>query len=210
MKKTTRRKRPAQHYHHGDLRAALIAAADEILAEHGLEGFSLRATARRAGVSIAAPAHHFGTATGLLSEVAALGFDALTKHLDVDAPEATPTQRLRLQCKGYVQFALAYPGRFHLMFRCDLLDDEHEGLWEAAGKSLAQMERTVRAKHSLAANDPLDAAARTTLLAAWSIVHGFAHLALDGKLAHMHETEEAPDEVLDRALTDMLLSQWPD
>jgi len=209
MKKASKRASRTQHYHHGDLRAALIAAADDILAEQGLEGFSLRATARRAGVSIAAPAHHFGTATGLLSEVAMLGFDELARHLDVSAIQATPTQRLRMQGKGYVLFALAHPGRFHLMFRCDLLDDEHRGLVEAAGRAFAQLEQTVRAKHALAANDPLDSTSRATLLAAWSMVHGFAHLALDGKLAHMN-ADAPPEEAIDQALSEMLLNQWPD
>ena len=78
MKKTpSPEERLPDRYHHGDLKTALIRAADEILAEHGLEGFSLRAAARRAGVSAAAPAHHFGDTAGLLSEVAVLGFDEL-------------------------------------------------------------------------------------------------------------------------------------
>src|SRR5882757_7165417 len=74
-----------ERYHHGDLKTALIRATDEILAEQGLEGFSLREAARRAGVSPAAPTHHFGGAAGLLSEVAALGFIELAKYLDVSA-----------------------------------------------------------------------------------------------------------------------------
>jgi len=209
MKKARKCASRAQHYHHGDLRAALVGAADDILAEQGLEGFTLRATARRAGVSIAAPAHHFGTVTGLLSEVAKLAFDALATHLDVSAIEATPTQRLRMQGKSYVRFALAHPGRFHLMFRCDLLDDEHPGLREAAGRAFAQLEQTVRAKYALDANTPLDSTARATLLAAWSMVHGFAHLALDGKLADMSDGA-APEDALDRALSEMLINQWPD
>ena len=138
-----------------------------------------------------------------------LGFAELATHLDVSAVEATPTQLLRMQGKGYVLFALAHPGRFHLMFRCDLLDDEHPGLREAAGRAFAQLEQTVRAKHAIGADTPLDSTARATLLAAWSIVHGFAHLALDGKLAHMN-AEAAPEVSLDQALSEMLINQWPD
>eukprot|EP01036_Dinobryon_divergens_P003443 gene3443-4542_t len=55
-------------YHHGDLRAALLAAAEDELAARGVEGFSLRQVAKRAGVSHAAPAHHFGDAAGLLQK----------------------------------------------------------------------------------------------------------------------------------------------
>lgn len=62
-------------YHHGDLRAALIKAADAIIAEGGLEAFSLREAAQRAGVSPGAPAYHFGSAKGLLTEVAILALN---------------------------------------------------------------------------------------------------------------------------------------
>ena len=66
--------RRARPYHHGDLREKLVAAAEAIILERGVDGFSLREAARRAGVSPAAPAHHFGDTQGLLSEVALRGF----------------------------------------------------------------------------------------------------------------------------------------
>ena len=61
-------------YHHGDLHDALLAAAERVLERDGLSGLTLRAVAREAGVSHAAPTHHFGDLTGLLSELAAIGF----------------------------------------------------------------------------------------------------------------------------------------
>ena len=192
-------------YHHGDLKTALIRAADEVLAERGLEGFSLREAARRAGVSAAAPAHHFGGAAGLLSEVAVLGFEELAKNLQVEASQGTPTQRLRLQGMGYVRFATTYPGRFQLMFRRDLLSPDHSALQEAGARSLAQLEETIRAMRSIPAQQPLDPPARAALLATWSTVHGFARLALDGKLAHMNA-----GATLDDLLRQVLESQWPD
>ncbi len=70
-----------QRYHHGALKDALVAAAEAILLESGVAGFSLRAAARRAGVSPSAPAHHFGDAAGLLAEVAARGFEELARDL---------------------------------------------------------------------------------------------------------------------------------
>jgi len=84
-------------YHHGDLRAALIGATEALLAERGIEGFTLREAARRAGVSAAAPMHHFGSAAGLLTEVATLGFEELTRYLrererDGDDPPAATDQ----------------------------------------------------------------------------------------------------------------------
>jgi len=198
----------ADHYHHGDLRAALIRAADELLAEQGLEGFSLRAAARRAGVSAAAPAHHFGDTAGLLSEVATLSFEELARLLQVDGT-STPVQRLRAQGIGYVRFALSHPGRFQLMFRKDRLNADHAALQEAGARASGALEATIRALRGIAPGRALDADARTELLAAWSLVHGFAHLALDGKLAHMYDGA-TPDELLKRVLPKLLRSQWPD
>ena len=101
-------------YHHGALRDALVEATEAILAERGLEGFTLREAARRVGVSAAAPLHHFGSAAGLLTEVAILGFEALTRHLREGARSGgnDPGARLRAQGTGYVRFALAHPARF--------------------------------------------------------------------------------------------------
>src|SRR5260370_27655222 len=69
-------------YHHGDLRKAMIEAADGIIAEAGIEAFSLRAAPQRAGGSPGAPAHHFGSAKGLLTEVALLAFERLGLYLE--------------------------------------------------------------------------------------------------------------------------------
>lgn len=198
----------ADSYHHGDLRAALIRAADELLAEQGLEGFSLRAAARRAGVSPAAPAHHFGDTAGLLSEVAALGFEELARLLHVTGT-LTPVQKLRAQGVGYVRFALNHPGRFQLMFRKDRVSADHPALQEAAGRARGALEDTIRALRGIAPGRALDVEARNELLAAWALVHGFAHLALDGKLSHMHDGA-TPDELLKRVLPKLLRSQWPD
>lgn len=78
-------------YHHGDLRAALIRAADEIIAEGGIESFSLRSAAPRAGVSTGAPAHHFGSAKGLITEVAVLAFERLDQALERCSAGSTST-----------------------------------------------------------------------------------------------------------------------
>src|SRR5688572_4310334 len=101
-------------YHHGDLRRALVEATEALLAEKGPEAFSLREVARRAGVSPAAPAHHFGDAGGLLAAVATAGFDGLAAALTAGEAKggADPRRRLREQGVAYVEFALGHPGRF--------------------------------------------------------------------------------------------------
>lgn len=196
-------------YHHGDLREALIRATDDILADEGLEGFSLRKAARRAGVSPAAPAHHFGSAAGLLTEVAILGYEELARQLtDGVPPSATPIGRLKAQAIGYVRFALEFPGRFQLMFRHELLlpgDGRREAAAEKAWNLLAG---TIQALRGRPAGEPLDAESRALVIAAWSTVHGFAHLTLDGKFAK-YDPPPTREHILTQILPEVLAALWP-
>jgi AcrR family transcriptional regulator len=171
-------------YHHGALREALIEASEALLAERGLEGFSLREVARRSGVSPAAPAHHFGDAAGLLAAVATLAFDGLTAALEAGNVRGgdDPVARLREQGVGYVGFALRYPGRFGLMFRTGLHKDT--ALERSAQAAFTALEDGVRALYGSPAGRPLEAQQWNSLLSIWSVVHGFAHLALAGQFAH--------------------------
>src|SRR5271167_202611 len=104
-------------YHHGDLRAALVQAARTILETQGLATLSLRGAARAAGVSPAAPYHHFPDKQALLDAVAAQGFDALTAAMTTRmAKETNPDARLEASGVGYVVFAVENPALFGLMF----------------------------------------------------------------------------------------------
>jgi AcrR family transcriptional regulator len=196
-------------YHHGALRAALMQAAIDILRERGPEGFSLREAARRAGVSPGAPAHHFGSVAGLLTEVAVNGFIELT-HALREARKASPNPgaQLRAQGESYVRFAVASSGRFQLMFRHDLLLENDERLEAAGQTALAELEASIR--DYLAG--PITADERDVqalLLGAWSTVHGFAHLAIDGKLQTM-AFPNSLDSFVSRALPEVLLAMLPD
>ena len=175
-------------YHHGALREALIEASEALLAERGTEGFSLREVARRSGVSPAAPAHHFGDVAGLLTAVATLAFDGLTAELraGVERGGDDPAARLREQGIGYVDFALRYPGRFGLMFRC--LPDEagearrdDEALSRSARAGFTVLEDGVRLLLGVPPDAPLAPVHWQAILSTWSLVHGFAHLALSGQ-----------------------------
>lgn len=193
-------------YHHGDLRGALIRAADELLAERGLEGFTLRETARRAGVSPAAPSHHFGGAAGLLTEVAALGYAELARRL-IDAGKAgTPAERLKAQGLAYVRFAVDFPGRFHLMFRHDMLLENAPVLEETTSAAWDALERTVLAIRGQPDSSELDAEGNAMLIGIWSTAHGFAHLTLDKKLARIESCGSDADmlETLFPAIIDTL------
>lgn len=170
-------------YHHGALREALIEASEALLAERGLEGFSLREVARRSGVSPAAPAHHFGDADGLLAAVATLAFDGLTAALEAGNRRGgdDPVARLREQGVGYVDFALRYPGRFGVMFRSGL--HKSPELQRSGHAAFMTLERGVRDLCGLGSSAPLAPAHWHALLSIWSVVHGFAHLALAGQFA---------------------------
>jgi len=179
---------PATHsYHHGALRQALIEATEALLTERGAEAFSLREVARRAGVSPAAPAHHFGDAAGLLTAVATLGFESLTLALKAADSRGGHSVRARLREQGlaYVAFALRHPGRFRLMFRGGVL--RPDALLDAHGHAAYQvLEQGVRRAFGLADIEATSAAASTAVLALWSVVHGYAHLAIAGRFEPLH------------------------
>lgn len=167
-------------YHHGALRPALIEAAEALIAERGLDRFSLRETARRAGVSAAAPAHHFKDARGLLTAIAAQAFADLADVLQAaDAAAGSDRDaRVKAQGRAYVAFALDRPARFDLMWRKALLNNDDPHLSTAGNRAWEALDGATRgpgAPHS----GPLDPALAPST-AAWSIVHGFARLAIDG------------------------------
>ena len=177
-------------YHHGDLRRSLIEATEALLDERGADAFSLREVARRAGVSPAAPAHHFGDAAGLLTAVVTEAFDALAESLRKGDARGQRAGKHRLVEQGveYVGFALRHPGRFRLMFRGALLH-EQAALMASANAAFAVLEDGVRAMRGLADGAPIRGADWAALLASWSIVHGFAHLAIAGRFDWMAREE---------------------
>ncbi len=183
-----------RRYHHGDLRAALVRAGRELLAEQGLEGFTLRACARRAGVSHAAPAHHFPAVADLLAEIAATGFDDLTASMlrfAADVPPGDHAAHLVALGRGYVAFALANPAVFHLMFRREAFSYTSERF---AAASKAAFDCLARAVDSLF---PDDRERRDLAFdGAWSTVHGFATLVLEGQICKDLTDPAAVDERL--------------
>src|SRR6202022_1752787 len=109
-------------YHHGALRDALLEAAERVLERDGLAGLTLRAVAREAGVSHAAPTHHFGDLTGLVSELAAIGFRQFNAAMAVaGAIEGSGLEKAMARAKAYVAYAQAHPGMYGLMFRTERL-----------------------------------------------------------------------------------------
>src|SRR6202165_6019824 len=134
-------------YHHGALRDALLEAAERVLERDGLSGLTLGAVAREAGVSHAAPTHHFGDLTGLVSELAAIGFRQFNAAMTAAGAVGTsPIDKGMTRAKAYVAFAQAHPGIYGLMFRTERLDMKRPSLHEAASAAFAGLGRAVRAR----------------------------------------------------------------
>jgi len=172
-------------YHHGDLRAACLRAARELLEENGSAGLSLRAVARRAGVSPNAPYRHYADRDALVSAVAAEGYRELAKQLAAAHPSPSAPDDLAAVAVTYVHFALEHPALFRAMFvePCDPSSDERV---EATTAISAYVDTLVRHAFPGANPDALSTAV-------WALVHGLAFLHLDGKL-----DASTPDEVADR------------
>jgi len=133
-------------YHHGALRDALLQAAERVLERDGLAGLTLRAVAREAGVSHAAPTHHFGDLTGLVSELAAIGFRQFNAAMAAACTPDTPYPGKGLaRAKAYIAYAQAHPGMYGLMFRTERLDYSRPALHEAAEASFAGLASAIAA-----------------------------------------------------------------
>jgi AcrR family transcriptional regulator len=172
-------------YHHGALREALLQAAERVLEREGLAGLTLRAVAREAGVSHAAPTHHFGDLTGLLSELAAVGFRQFNAAMaSADDSATTPFARALARPKAYVAYAQAHPGMYGIMFRTERLDYSRPSLHDAAEASFAGLANAVGAmRQEQITGDTLTLDQAAAIARAWSMVHGFTTLLLDGRLS---------------------------
>ena len=181
MKKATARAEP-RPYHHGDLRTAVLAAAEKILEKEGLDALTLRAVARAVGVSHTAPKNHFGDLEGLLSELAGLGYRRFGETLAaaMDAEGTDPRARMRAMGRAYVGFARTHPGLFILMFRGERIDMTRPALRDAIESARTALRNAAMSSAPVTPQTPLQLAARAT--ASWALVHGFAMLLLDGRL----------------------------
>jgi AcrR family transcriptional regulator len=158
-------------YHHGDLCAAVLAEAGQLLEKKGITALSLREAARRAGVSHNAPYRHFPDRRALLAALAAEGFRSFAEQLAA----AERAGGLRARGEAYVRFALAHPQRFRLMFDSGLRIASDANLREHAGRAFGALEQAIAA-HS-------GQEAPHAAIAAWALVHGLSDLLLGRKLA---------------------------
>ncbi|MEM9187809.1 MAG: TetR/AcrR family transcriptional regulator [Myxococcota bacterium] len=162
--------------HHGDLKPALLEAALALVAD-GHEGFSLREVARRAGVSPAAPYHHFPDKDSLLAAVAEEGFVALDKAIEKAIEKArNPISRLERMGSTYVRFAITHHAHYRTMFAPSLKDKQsHPTLEAAARHSFVRLARAYAAALPHAGEAEL----RRRAGLAWALAHGAVELAAD-------------------------------
>lgn len=159
---------------------------DQTSVVHGVQVWidaTLRAAAREAGVSHAAPSHHFGSLSGLLSELAASGFVRLHRHLldGVASAGSATDQYMAGLSRGYVAFARASPGLFRLMFRSEQLDWTNPALSAAGGASFSML--LPQSGKGEVGHPPPTLSRLGDAMAHWSMVHGLATLLIDGRLS---------------------------
>ncbi len=170
-------------YHHGDLRAALLAEAAAMIAEGGVVSVTMRAIGRRLGVSRAAPYRHFADKTALLVAVAADGFNRLKGHLqtvDGGGPRSS-VERFRRMGEEYVRFAVENPAHYRLMYGKEALTrQDRPELREAANAMFEQFVGVIQAHQRSGAIKRQDPRAQAYV--AWSAVHGLASLWIEGHI----------------------------
>ena len=165
-----------------DLREKVLEASLALIEEGGLDRFSMREVARKAGVSHQAPYHYFGDREAILAALAGDGFSKLEETLVRAAALAgsEPVKVVEAMGRAYVEFALRNPAYFQAMFRADAVpldrypdarkreDEAFEKLMEGIGQAFANQPADVR---------------RAIAIACWAMVHGLATLILEGSLA---------------------------
>jgi AcrR family transcriptional regulator len=183
MARATRRpshSRLKEAYHHGDLRHALLEAALSLVAEKSVAELSLREVARRAGVTYAAPYHHFADKSALLAAVACQGFEGLVAELERAAARKTTLEsELLAMAEAYVAFAIAHPSHYRVMFLPEGKESVDASALRVAGDRAFDLllARVARAHPS----EP-ERQHRVLATTVWAALHGLSLLAIDGVL----------------------------
>ena len=191
-------------YHHGNLRQALLDAACNLLDREGIEAVTIRAVARGAGVAHSAPANHFKTRRDLLTALAAQIFEALAQTIQAKLVKSPPDpmldrrDRLKLFASTVLEFGLAHPNRYRLLWRRDCLavDDPH---------LLTQMDVLYGPLIALFSETPQNGnvSSETQGIALWSMLHGYVAMRLDGNLIALND--ERTGEPRELAIIDAFL-----
>ena len=181
-------------YHHGDLRRALIEAALSLVAERRGADLSIREVARRAGVTYAAPYHHFADKSALLAAVACEGFQGLVSRLErAAARKESLESELQALAEAYIAFAMEQPSHYRVMFLPEVKASVDSEALHVLGERAFELllERVARARPAAATS-----AHEVVAVTAWAALHGLALLVIDGTLQHMFPK---PDKMVSKA-----------
>ena len=187
-------------YHHGSLKESLILHAFNLLDEAGPDAVTIRAVARRAQVSHAAPANHFHDRTALLTEQATRLFQMLDDDVRRKLSEAESADRARAYMEALLEFGLRHPNRYLLMWRQDLVDWDDDALsacmdalYDSFVNELANLPRQ-------SGRDP-----HTLAISLWSMIHGYVTLRLNG--VFKDRSDEVSGANRAAAMLDLMLAQ---
>lgn len=171
-------------YHHGDLREALVRAAFSIAKREGPDAVTLRAVAKQAGVSEAAPYHHFADKRMLLGAAAGVGFESLDRRLSaaLDAAGVDPIERLAALGAAYVTFAIDEPGAFKLVFGSHVAELDLAALPETAAPGHRSKQRLRGAVRDFVQRTRADADPEVLFQMLWAQAHGMAWLVVEKEL----------------------------
>lgn len=197
-------------YHHGSLKEALVAAAEDIIATDGIEGFSLRRATRVAGVSPGAPTHHFGDTTGLLTAVSMRTYEALGRTLSAVPVTGNRAADLRALAAAYIAFATDHPGLFRLFGRQDLIAFDDPLLRQAVVGAMGSFVSAAAAYTGAPLPDVEKKQVDSRLVVAIATVHGLAHMAVEQRLMWMANKDQPASDFTNRLLPDILAAAWPD
>jgi len=195
---------PNTSYHHGDLKNALLKAAEQVLSENGFERFSLREVARVAKVSHSAPAHHFVDSRGLLTDLATLGFQRFLSVQKARQGQAgnNPVERRAAAGLGYIEFSETHPELFHLMFSSSIPDRNNQALQEASSAAFSNLVMLVNAVKGSDSTTSLEHI--SDIYAAWAMVHGLSSLSSAGLLPEFSGSKKHREVQIKALLLDNL------
>jgi AcrR family transcriptional regulator len=194
-------------YHHGDLRRALLHAAESELTHSGYEKLSLRSVARAAGVSHAAPAHHFGDVKGLLTALATSGFERflLAQKKRQDKAGDDPVARRIAAGLAYIEFSERNQELFHLMFNSQQVDRENPQLQQASSAAFTNLVTLVKdVKGDSTQNTETTDEQLLDVYASWAMVHGLSSLMSSGRLHQIKGSRKKREAMLQSILLDNL------
>jgi len=193
-------RRSDRGYHHGDLRRALLTAAMELLDKQGIDAVTVRAVAREADVAHSAPANHFRDRTALLTQLAVASFQELIRDVDDVCARSRATKREQIEAFAEVvlRFAFTYPHRYRLLWRADCIDQSSAGFQTSGGAVYGRLRQIMETGERSRQMSP-----DTQVVAAWSLIHGYVSLRLDGTL--IAGNDEQTGEPRERAIVGVLL-----